>query len=730
MSIGNRKTFWNLICDNDINKIVIPQIQRDYVQGRDNNKVEYARKTLLDDIKKAIETNETLDLNFVYGKNDEYSFIPVDGQQRLTTLFILHVYAFAKERLNDNLSILKEKFIYETRITTERFIELMIDNIAEFFNQNNCEDINLFIKDSSWYSNSWDRDPSIKSFLTVLKDINERFSKTENLAEILISRECPLTFMSLRIDDVGRISDLYIKMNSRGKPLTDFENFKSCLYDYIEKTKYSNKEDFISHMDNDWLSYIWDITDNPQKNCDNRFMLLIDTIIKNRLIPSGHIKDKNWNILFNNKGFYNFSYYEKYLDKEILLDLEKTFDFLLWYSSSSNNTFDTPNWLRKILCSNFNPDHAEKVKISAITKYARAVDKSNWDKEVFEKWFRVLNNLINNTYIDIDIKTERALKSVFEISDDYCKNPYQMFANDTYSISFFDEKQKSEEQLKCGLINSEPKWENEIIHAENNDYFRGEINFALLLCNINDKTSDIQKIDEFKSKWKIIELLFNISYPDHVIGDKNLFRRALLTFGDYKIDANSSYTYCFEEKKHYFDWRRMLREEKSFNVFKKLFDDLFSLSLSSKIDIENRLKECINNYNSVGNSFIYYLVKLPEVLDYMKEKRFREDSGNGNRKRIILYSSSTLQAQYTEAFTYFVCIKYNSNKVEYNYGQGLLTSDTSKAFISKVNGVDCHIEFDLERNYFYDENDKPYLNEYNQKIDNVDDMVKYMKEHF
>ena len=74
-----------------------------------------------------------------------------------------------------------------------------------------------------------------------------------------------------------------------------------------------------------------------------------------------------------------------------------------------------------------------------------------------------------------------------------------MFANDTFSISFFDEKQKSEEQLKCGLVNSEPKWESEIIYAENNDYFKGEINFALLLCNINDKTSDIKKISEFKS---------------------------------------------------------------------------------------------------------------------------------------------------------------------------------------------------------------------------------------
>ena len=36
-------------------------------------------------------------------------------------------------------------------------------------------------------------------------------------------------FHLLPIDDMGSAEDLYIKMNSRGKPLTDFETFKAQL---------------------------------------------------------------------------------------------------------------------------------------------------------------------------------------------------------------------------------------------------------------------------------------------------------------------------------------------------------------------------------------------------------------------------------------------------------------------------------------------------------------------
>ena len=75
----------------------IPIIQRDYAQGRIQET--QVRKSFLDQLKAVLsDTSAHLDLDFVYGdelSNDGHEgkcFIPLDGQQRLTTLFLLHYY--------------------------------------------------------------------------------------------------------------------------------------------------------------------------------------------------------------------------------------------------------------------------------------------------------------------------------------------------------------------------------------------------------------------------------------------------------------------------------------------------------------------------------------------------------------------------------------------------------------------------------------------------------------
>ena len=65
------------------------------------------------------------------------------------------------------------------------------------------------------------------------------------------------------ITDVGLINDLYIKMNSRGKALTEFETFKSEFFDYLDSA--SIKPDFKEKSDNAWLSMIWNLCKAPEK---------------------------------------------------------------------------------------------------------------------------------------------------------------------------------------------------------------------------------------------------------------------------------------------------------------------------------------------------------------------------------------------------------------------------------------------------------------------------------
>ncbi len=82
--------------------IEIPRLQRDYVQGRDDEHSIIVITNLLNDIKAAYEGRiDPLDLSFIYGKttnkNDKKTLYTVDGQQRITTLFLLHLFAFSDD---------------------------------------------------------------------------------------------------------------------------------------------------------------------------------------------------------------------------------------------------------------------------------------------------------------------------------------------------------------------------------------------------------------------------------------------------------------------------------------------------------------------------------------------------------------------------------------------------------------------------------------------------------
>ena len=109
-------TFWKLINEY---RIEIPIIQRDYAQGRNVDKIPEIRKEFIESLYNAIvNESNTLDFDFVYGSIEEREgdkvLLPLDGQQRLTTLFLLHWYLATKENKTDKIKGILSKFTYET----------------------------------------------------------------------------------------------------------------------------------------------------------------------------------------------------------------------------------------------------------------------------------------------------------------------------------------------------------------------------------------------------------------------------------------------------------------------------------------------------------------------------------------------------------------------------------------------------------------------------------------
>ena len=96
-------TLKNLLSENNpygISGITIPRIQRAYAQGRSDAHAVKTRERFLSAIHNGL-INNGLTLDFIYGNIQNGQLIPLDGQQRLTTLWLLHWYADKKESIND-----------------------------------------------------------------------------------------------------------------------------------------------------------------------------------------------------------------------------------------------------------------------------------------------------------------------------------------------------------------------------------------------------------------------------------------------------------------------------------------------------------------------------------------------------------------------------------------------------------------------------------------------------
>ena len=102
-------------------KVEIPKIQRAYAQGR--NDAANVRDGILKNIFDSLEQDKEIQFSFIYGsKSDTWnSFELLDGQQRLTTLFLVHWYILKVEA--DELPDYLTKFSYQTRDSSKIFIE-------------------------------------------------------------------------------------------------------------------------------------------------------------------------------------------------------------------------------------------------------------------------------------------------------------------------------------------------------------------------------------------------------------------------------------------------------------------------------------------------------------------------------------------------------------------------------------------------------------------------------
>ena len=264
--------------------IEIPAIQRDYVQGRGFTIEEQdKREAFVIKLINAISNDSAkpCHLEFIYGAVNEVShcFIPLDGQQRLTTLFLLHWVVWnksssdAKERYP--LSLISN-FKYETRLSSLSFCKNIINK--ELLIADAQKTLGEQIKKQPWFAEDWNYDPTISAMISMIDYIESRLNaySEEEISKMLIklcSEDNCISFEELNMKDYDLTDSLYIKMNARGKFLTPFENWKSDFIKFLETEfgqeqyckadknrkarSFSYKDYFCYSIEHEWTDLFW-----------------------------------------------------------------------------------------------------------------------------------------------------------------------------------------------------------------------------------------------------------------------------------------------------------------------------------------------------------------------------------------------------------------------------------------------------------------------------------------
>lgn len=539
-------SFYELV---EQHEVKIPILQRDYAQGRENN-VSIC-ENFLKALKESVLEDKTINLDFIYGNLKDGTFLPLDGQQRLTTLFLLHWYAAEREHISSDCRETLKRFSYETRLSSRRFCESLLDNSIAIDVVENS--ISEQILDSKWFYLSWKNDPTIRAMLRSIDMIHATFKEVDGLWFALV--DCrKIVFHLLILENFGLSDDLYIKMNARGRLLTPFENLKAEIQDKAIKGRWeaskAESEKFSYKIDGTWTDFLWQ-NYNKNHSVDTAHMNLITTLVMTRL-PIGQLAKgtERTDIIRRLNSTNSARDLISYIDQETFDYICETYalysrlveskgmpslDIILWRHAPEGDL------LNQILLGG-NTSYSHKVLFYAQTRYLMSNPTIHQDR--YEEWMRVVRNIVSRADLTPDGKRNDIVRSpeafsgaiglVNELASG-CGDIKSFLCSNTISSAFARE-QVREEVLKAKIMQEHPEHQDLIFRAEDNELLRGKIMFALKCAGYRTAISEIdfgllEKVQEVFAKY------FNRELESGDI-EFDKFRRAMLT-----VEVSGKYQY-------------------------------------------------------------------------------------------------------------------------------------------------------------------------------------------
>ncbi|MBS5317939.1 MAG: DUF262 domain-containing protein [Clostridiales bacterium] len=328
--------------------ICIPAIQREYVQGFNDEFTRGIRTQFLEDILRVLEDeNKHLKINIIYGYCKDRVFFPIDGQQRLTTLYLLHWFLWVKSGDKENSYVHENSFSYEIRESVDSFFQELSskDRYAELQDILNQKDFfSESIIKKLWFKSIWLNDATVMASLNVIEELKEKVTSKEDARVYYKGLKEGRIYFDFAVNQSqgakrSSVED-YFKLNSRGKQLGEFDNTKALLYTLEKKLGVPEEMSFANGYDTRYIDIFYDLNIKNNQSLEELTEEMDKTTL-NYLINMYNVLLRVFEEPNTMKPISSFMQYRIFIKNAQYADDLKEKTFLIKYLEFLNNTLQT-----------------------------------------------------------------------------------------------------------------------------------------------------------------------------------------------------------------------------------------------------------------------------------------------------------------------------------------------------------------------------------------------------
>lgn len=667
-------------------RIIIPDLQRDYCWGNENNTKGTGEKgELVTDFVNNLlgqfdEYNKNkdkgcLNLGLFYGYEVPADHIQLcDGQQRLTTLFLLlgminkKTGKFRQHLISDFEYKHDDKEPYLNYAIRESSLYFLSDLVCKFFIENDDRVENIKLVD--WYFDYYNLDTSIQSMLTALAKI-EKILENPSLdllefGDWLLNK---VTFLYFDMENRKNGEETFVVINTTGESLSSTQNLKPLAIQE-KNTQFDNTSFSITiasmakRIDQCWEeieTWFWQNRQGDNDTADAgfaeflRWVSIIEQVDKDA--PEEEKTDsitKLIQLILQGKKC-DFPYKE--------IPFEKIYGYwqaLQWIAEKSSLTF-VQDFLSPAINKDVNNRNAIgqndcfvllpvlKYVYNNISDISSDYSKKRNARRIYEFFKNVIR--IDNVQKSVNALVRDAIKLIDLLPNGDLLSLIDPIVN-TSNIS--RQILTKEEKTKLEILRDNSTNRNDIEEAfwtaQEHKIWSGEI-LPMIEWAIDDEGFVLDKFIGYKDKFAEV---FGICEANIDATRRALLTRDLRGYPRH-FRGNTNYSYGWE----WSDWQILINDNK--DKFKRFFDDFLK---------GTTLEKMINAYSDTNNTF-YRFVKHPELLSYCEKKNIQK--WNNSYCLVKQYKATS----YLELETFCLYLDYKS----------ITTYDETIALVEN-NGID------------------------------------------